>query len=111
MTLTPQHPPGRSTRKARRFEAEIGRLHDMGYSFEAIRQALSNAGVNVSRSTVQREVARRSVRSAPVRPQAGPVQPLRSVGAPALPDSRSGKDIAEDFVRNRITNPLLRNRS
>lgn len=56
--LTPRRPPGRSNRKARTFSAEIRRLHAEGYSFAAIREALAEAGVLVSISTVQREAAR-----------------------------------------------------
>jgi hypothetical protein len=33
-------------------------LRSQGYTFEAIREALADAGVKVSNSTVQREVAR-----------------------------------------------------
>jgi IS30 family transposase len=58
MNLKPMGPPGRSTRKARAFEAEIGRLSRQGYNSEAIREALALAGVNVSRATVRREMRR-----------------------------------------------------
>jgi hypothetical protein len=33
-------------------------LHEQGYTFEAIREALADVGVVVSKSTVHREVAR-----------------------------------------------------
>jgi len=56
--LAPTRPPGRWHGKARAFAGEIGRLHAEGYTFEAIREALAEAGVVVSNSTVQREVAR-----------------------------------------------------
>ena len=56
--LLPDMPPGRCTRKALPFADEIHRLYATGYTLEAIRQALSAAGVTVSRSTVHREVAR-----------------------------------------------------
>lgn len=56
--LAPKRPPGRWHGKARAFAGEIGRLHAEGYTFEAIREALAEAGVMVSNSTVQREVAR-----------------------------------------------------
>lgn len=56
--LVPRDAPGRSTRKARAFAAEIGRLHALDYTLEAIREALAGAGVSVSRSTVWREAAR-----------------------------------------------------
>jgi len=63
--LEPSGPPGRSNRKARAFQLEIHRLRDEGYSLAAIRAALANAGMRVSKSTVHREaVRRRPVRSA-----------------------------------------------
>ena len=120
--LNPRTPPGRSNRKVRAFSAEIARLCLDGYGCNAIREALADAGVNVSKSTVQREVARLS-RAVPLA--------TRHISAPTAlqhpePDSsvasgptryrladepRSGKDIAEAFVKGRITNPLIRTRS
>jgi transposase-like protein len=40
-------------------------LHDQGYTFEAIREALAEVGVVVSRSTVHREVARLRLKAKP----------------------------------------------
>ena len=59
LKLVPRRPPGRSSRKARAFAGEIRRLRAEGYSFEVIREALADAGVIVSKSTVHREAARR----------------------------------------------------
>ena len=56
--LVPSEPPGRSSRKARRFAPEMRALRAQGYTFEAIRLALASSGVHVSNATVQREVAR-----------------------------------------------------
>jgi hypothetical protein len=123
MKLAPKDPPGRSTRRARGFAADIGLLRAQGYTFEAIRGALAEAGVKVSKSTVQREVARReSVLSSG--PSSGPVpaaQPSLPTPDAALAPflstdlsatSRlSGKEIAEAFARTRNTNPLFRQRS
>jgi hypothetical protein len=119
MKLAPKHPPGRRTRKARAFEAEIRQLRAEGYTFESIRAALADAGVQVSRSTVQREAARQALDAAPESEDgaacAADTPPTRRPLVPALAPARaeplSGKDIAEAFVRNRITNPLIRNRS
>ena len=119
MKLAPKHPPGRRTRKARAFEAEIRQLRADGYTFEAIRAALADAGVHVSRSTVQREAARQTLgvaaegengtaRNADTPTKRRPPVPGL---APARTEPLSGKDIAEAFVRNRVTNPLIRNRS
>jgi hypothetical protein len=60
MNLIPARPPGPNSRKARAFSFEIRQLRDKGHTFEAIREALAGAGVHVSNSTVQREVARTS---------------------------------------------------
>jgi len=130
--LAPKCPPGRSTRKARAFAAEIARLRAQGYTFEAIRAALAEAGVPVSKSTVQREVSRAGTPQSAVVAASGAVPAGRTsahapVSVPALAlqtaaiatpaaiqraaegtELRSGKDIAEAFMRNRITNPLLR---
>jgi hypothetical protein len=111
--LAPKHPPGRCTRKARAFESEIRQLRAQGYTLEAIRGALADAGVQVSRSTVQREAARH-VRDARAEDDASR-HPARPAPAPAPTPARaelpSGKDIAEAFVRNHISNPLIRSRS
>jgi hypothetical protein len=132
-TLKPRRPPGRRTRKARAFETEIVRLRAEGYTFEAIREALAAAGVQVGLTTVKREAARRATRlqipkSAAPPPRQADVDastPASRRGLPAATpavssllshsslsaDRRSGKEIAEDFVRNRIANPLIRHRS
>ena len=122
MRLTPSSPPGRSTRKARAFEAEIRLLRTQGYTFEAIRQALADAGVRVSKSTVQRECARHAqvpapgaaalrqvVRTpAPAQAIVGADLGVAADGAALGLDSRRSKDVAQAFVRSHITNPLLR---
>ncbi|WP_234265805.1 hypothetical protein [Hydrogenophaga sp. NFH-34] len=126
--LVPSEPPGRSSRKARRFAPEMRALRAQGYTFEAIRLALASSGVHVSNATVQREVARASeaasvgqglgsgarpdeVPSAPTQPQVSVSPPTTT--APQSPqvvsvqtDMRSGKEIAEAFASSRITNPL-----
>lgn len=72
--LAPKRPPGRANCKVRAFAGEIGRLHDQGYTFEAIREALADVGVVVSRSTVHREVVRLRLMSKP--PATGDATPL-----------------------------------
>jgi len=114
--LEPSDPPGRSNRKARAFQLEIHRLLDEGYSLTAIRAALANAGMRVSKSTVHREVVRRRpVRSAspslttPVHDQVAVAARADVIGSAARRpvDSPSGRDIAAAFFEGRITNPLL----
>lgn len=122
MKLAPQQPPGRITRKARTFEAEIVQLRAQGYTLEAIRQALADAGVRVSISTVRREANRAAalnpIATAGTRaPGALPSSPRGSATdevpaapvSPATPTERpSGKEIAEAFVRTKSANPLIR---
>ncbi len=62
MKLAPTGPPGRITRKARAFAAEILQLRNQGYTFEAIRAALAEAGVHVSSSTKDSNVSNNSAR-------------------------------------------------
>ncbi|MCV2438709.1 hypothetical protein [Paucibacter sp. DJ2R-2] len=129
MMLAPKLPPGRSNRKALAFSAEIKCLRKQGYSFEAIRVALKDAGVAVSVSTVRREVnigctyapsnagrtpnPPNSVQLAP-HEAPGPAQSsqarMQSLQHRDSGDARSGKEVAEDFMRNRITNPLMQER-
>jgi hypothetical protein len=132
MKLVPTDPPGRSSRKAKRFAQDMLELRAQGHTFEAIRMALAAIGVHVSNATVQREVARASkaasaahvscsgVRSdewspAFTQPQVSATPP--STATPQSPqvasvqtDMRSGKEIAEAFASSRITNPLARAR-
>lgn len=129
MKLVPTDPPGRSSRKAKRFAQDMRELRSQGYTFEAIRMALAAVGVHVSNATVQREVARatKAASSAQgaglgVRPDESPsvpTSPQVSAAPPPTtapqvssvePDMRSGKEIAEAFASSRITNPLARAR-
>lgn len=121
MPLMPRNPPGRLNRKALAFASEIGRLHFDGHTSEAIRQALLDAGLSVSRSTVKREVARhvKRARTHNVARPSVPTVTAQLAASPATPhaapafagDARSSKEIAESFVKSRITNPLFRARS
>lgn len=127
MDLKPKLPPGRANRKALAFNAEIIRLRRAGYSFAAIRQALREAGVEVGLSTVKREAVNQTtpvtnawrghappsspaLASAPIHPSLP--EPSSPSLAPAsyVGESRSGKEIAEAFMKGRITNPLLQER-
>lgn len=136
--LVPDLPPGRCTRKALPFADEIRRLYAAGYTLEAIRQALSAAGVTVSRSTVHREVTR-STRQPPANhstdtarrdsdraSQTAMVEAtalLKEGEAPASPgpspstgklvqsgfaDGPRGEDVAKAFMSTQITNAFMR---
>lgn len=130
--LLPSEPPGRGTRKALPFAHEIRRLHAAGYTLRAIRKALSEAGVSVSRSTVHREATRPAeptslrfardpaeIGGAPM-PTRVRAKGLEAPVAPALPaeagneilsalsNGPSGKDVAEAFMATQTTNPFIR---
>jgi hypothetical protein len=130
MDLTPKLPPGRANRKALAFTAEIHRLRAAGYSFEAIRLALREAGVEVSRTTVKREAAkgpavvpaarqRHAPQPPPPLPASAPAvaatlqEPAGTSPVPGsyVGDSRSGKEIVDAFMQGRITNPLMQGRT
>jgi hypothetical protein len=131
MQLQPKHPPGRKRSKVRAFAAEIHRLHADGYTCDEIRDVLAEAGVTVSRSTVQREAVRSLQRSAgartrdatasstttlaeaptggvPVSPSHKPLpSPADCVADSQASDPRTARQIAEDFMKNQLSNPLL----
>jgi len=123
MKLVPTDPPGRSSRKARRFAQDMRVLRAQGYTFEAIRMALAAVGVHVSNATVQREVARASKGLVVVQavesgrgvtgefPSAEPVQAPVTSGITRETDLRSAKEIAEAFTATQNANPLFRPRS
>lgn len=120
MSLQTRRPPGHAKRKALSYAADILSLRDQGHAFSAIRDALEDAGVRVSISTVRREVLRgysapgaRKPATAPPRPQASLVSrgeagsPTGATNpAPVVP-SLPGRAIAEAFMRGRPTNPLF----
>ncbi|GAA0739702.1 hypothetical protein LRH25_30690 [Ideonella azotifigens] len=129
--LAPRRPPGRGSRKARAYAAEMARLQALDYTLDAICEALADIGVTVSRSTVHRELARRKAMAtsthaipacadadtSPRQPASGDGlsrRPAPSPPAASAPPNRTvdqrGKDIAETFMRGHITNPLIRAR-
>lgn len=126
MNLVPVRPPGPNARKARAYAADMLKLRAQGYTFEAIREALAGAGVHVSNSTVQREVARAAGqrRADPDRTPSttgagAQVQPTMSVATPApaaaSQDNSSAapvrdfdcKQDAEEFFAAHEINPLF----
>ncbi len=117
--LIPAQPPGRITRKARHYVAQIVRLRDQGYTLEAIQQALASVGVAVSISTVRREALRPMPSAAwfgPTAPPSPALAPPPSAPAANAPVSAasvsvagasSGKEVAEAFARSKSANPLV----
>ena len=120
MKLIPKTPAGRSNRKARAFTAEIARLCRDGYGCAAIQEALAEAGMQVSLSTVQRELVRAARQPLPVtarssgapsQPASPTLAPSQATTPPVLADkSLSSRGVAEEFVKSRITNPLVRSK-
>jgi len=133
--LQPTAPPGRITRKARGYGTEIARLRRQGYTLDAIRQALTDAGIQVSISTVWREARRvdgQALAVAPAAPQPGTApsrNALDSLQTPASSATRlqsprlspadaitpalapcSGKEFADIFMSTQVTNPLFRSK-
>lgn len=127
MRLMPSGPPGRASRKALAFHGEIVRLRACGYTLEAIRLALADAGIQVSIATVSREVRHASAHGVadasqcpgsatgaaetppPWRASAS-IPPVRP-DLTAQPPQSAGKALAEAFIRTVVTNPLHRSRS
>ncbi|MCK7494813.1 MAG: hypothetical protein MZW92_29645 [Comamonadaceae bacterium] len=112
MPLTPKRPPGRH-RLARRGHIvnDIRRLHAEGYTLDAIREALADEGVVVSKSTVQRELAWRPRRDSPPEPPATPA-PALPPRPPSIVPTHNPKDVADEvFGDSPMSNPLYRSRS
>lgn len=122
MSLQTRRPPGHAKRKALSYTADIDRLRAEGHTYSAIREALEDAGVSVSISTVRREVLksmsktaiRRGMPLAIASQGSLPTDDKLSSRAPApLPAAGMGttplpgKAIAEEFMRGRSTNPLF----
>ena len=115
MSLTPTRPPGRPNRKALAYESDIARLRSEGYSCHAIWEALLAVGVQLSCSSVKREVVRLA-KGRPTKPQSTPaISAQRGHATDAASSAPStlaltGKQIAAEWMKDRITNPLIRAR-
>ena len=120
MRLQTRRPPGHAKRKALTYTADIIHLRHQGHSYAAIREALEDAGVLVSISTVRREAMRdpsatSAVKPAPSPPRPHVVETNRGVaGCPVaaadpvpVATSLPGRAIAEAFMRGRPTNTLF----
>ena len=122
MELQPRRQPGRIDRKAAAYALEIARLRSAGYTYEAIREALADVGIELSTSGLRREVCRLRKPSAVTLPapesgaQAGeqtpshaaPASALPSLLGPAAPVGFNGHEIAEAFFNANPSNPLIR---
>ena len=124
MRLVPTQSPGRGTRKARDFGNEIVELRAQGYTLDAIRAALANAGIHVTVSTVWRETKRAKAPPSGTPgtqarlPSALPLQTTTQrsgataapIAAPVHPERPDGRKQAELFMSKQITNPLIRSK-
>ncbi|HRH87948.1 MAG TPA: hypothetical protein PLO41_13955 [Rubrivivax sp.] len=117
MELQPKRPPGRTDRKAAAYASEIVRLRRGGYTYEAIREALAEVGIELSTSSLRREVRRLRVRMpvASTAPQTAMPRPTNPGSPPSsvLPPRvaapvGSSRELAEAFFNAHPSNPLLR---
>ncbi len=120
MSLQTRRPPGHGKRKALTYAADIVSLRAQGHTFSAIREALQDAGVLVSISTVRREVLKGvsttavpKLAAVPSGPPVGLTNRGKAVSPVTAPDAAPaatplpGKAIAEEFMRGRPTNTLF----
>ncbi len=128
MELQPKRQPGRADRKAAAYALEIARLRSMGYTYESIREAMAEVGVELSTSALRREVRRLHGRSnvavqvpVPV-PLKMPLPGLLPASArtvlaappssspppsPAAAPASRGHEVAEAFFNAHPSNPLV----
>ncbi len=117
MQLQPKRPPGRADRKAAAYASEIVRLRVEGYTYEAIREALADVGIELSECALRREVRRyaqrhgRAMSDLQPTPQAHAAPPLSaarplSTGPPPSKNA-TGREIAEAFFNANPSNPLF----
>ena len=120
MELQPKRPPGRVDRKAAAYAVEIVRLRSADYTYEAIREALLDVGIELSTSALRREVRRLRGRSRPA-PSDSTSMPRPATAArvstlpgsaplatpPATPTTSRGHGLAEAFFNANPSNPLV----
>jgi hypothetical protein len=113
--LQPKRQPGRVDRKAAAFVVEISQLRSAGYTYEAIREAVADAGIEVSTSALRREVRRLRSASSAISSHSASTVPLgevNAIGCPA-PDRPSShhrnrsRDLAEAFFNANPSNSLI----
>jgi len=119
MQLQPRRQPGRTDRKAAAYVSEILRLRAAGYTYEAIREALADVGIELSTSALRREMRRpkqqvdhtgsgiRSASRTPANARSPPIPPPPRL---PLPAHTSGREDAESFFDAHPSNPLLRSK-
>ncbi len=117
MLLQPKRPPGRIDRKAGAYASEIVELRSAGYTYEAIREALADVGIELSTTTLRREVRRQHPPSRPALARTGAISPVTPIVAqpqapppisPARHPGPKARDVAEAFFEANPSNHLLR---
>ena len=119
MQLLPKRQPGRSDRKAAAYVAEIVRLREAGYTFEAIREALADVGIELTTSALRREVRRpqriedasnrtKVPRPTPTDEACARFSTPSVLNTPPAVHRSNGHEIAEAFFIAHPSNPLLR---
>lgn len=117
MLLQPKRPPGRIDRKAGAFASEIVELRRAGYTYDAIREALADVGIELSTTTLRREVRRLRSAVKPTVPRTAAIPPVTAIVAqpqapPPISPTRhpgpKGRDVAEAFFEANPSNHLLR---
>lgn len=116
--LQPRRQPGRADRKAAAYAAEIKRLRVAGYTYEAIREALADVGVELSEAALRREIRRQqpddhmhlgmstpSATNTKASPQAPPLAAAPTHPPAVIP---TGRELAAAFFEANPSNPLLR---
>jgi hypothetical protein len=115
--LQPKRPPGRADRKGAAYASEIVQLRVAGYTYEAIREAFAELGIELTESTLRREVRRQQKRVDGTMPDLRSPSPASH--DPALPEAQTltaapppsnaatGREVAEAFFNAHPSNPLF----
>jgi hypothetical protein len=111
--LQPRRPPGRIDRKAAAYASEICRLRGEGYTYEAIREAMADVGIELSTSALRREVRRfvalpaATLAPPPTVVRVAPRPPHEPPPAPTVdPAGLSSRDLADAFFEANPSNAL-----
>jgi hypothetical protein len=116
--LQPKRPPGRADRKAGAYTSEILRLRAEGYTYEAIREALAGVGIELSETSLRREVRAQQQRISGAAPIVRSTSPMPDAPLLAMPQAlvtgppsstlAGGRESAEAFFKANPSNPLFR---
>ncbi len=111
MDIQPVDPPGRPNRKLRAHLDVVKRLHEQGYSIEAIRKAFLGVGVVVGWTTVQREITK--LKSLPATASKAASRQVRPTSQPGKEGTSAPSPVpvkpvnVDDFFAKTNDNPLF----